>query len=81
MAPYWHVLSWITTAGTHRIHGDLQLWGGLLMCLLLMLEVADRVVMKRDLEIAREIQMWLLPAQPPLVPGVDVAFSTRPANL
>jgi phosphoserine phosphatase RsbU/P len=73
-------LSWTTTAGTHRIHVDLQVWGGLLMCLLLMLEVADRVVMKRDLEIAREIQMWLLPVQPPPVPGVDIAFSTRPAN-
>ena len=74
------VLSWTTTTGTHRIHVDLQLWGGLLMCLLLMLEVADRVVMKRDLEIAREIQMWLLPVRPPPVPGVDIAFFTRPAN-
>ena len=74
------VLSWTTTTGTHRIHVDLQLWGGLLMCVLLMLEVADRVVMKRDLEIAREIQMWLLPVHPPPVPGVDIAFSTRPAN-
>ena len=74
------VLSWTTTTGTHRIHVDLQLWGGLLMCVLLMLEVADRVVMKRDLEIAREIQMWLLPVRPPPVPGVDIAFSTRPAN-
>ena len=51
------VLSWTTTTGIHRIHVDLQLWGGLLMCVLLMLKVADRVVMKRDLEIAREIQM------------------------
>jgi len=74
------VLSWTTTTGTHRIHVDLQLWGGLLMCVLLMLEVADRVVMKRDLEIAREIQMWLLPVHPPPVPGVEIAFSTRPAN-
>ena len=46
------VLSWTTTTGTHRIQVDLQLWGGLLMCVLLMLEVADRVVMKRDLDIA-----------------------------
>jgi phosphoserine phosphatase RsbU/P len=65
---------------TRRIGVDLQFWGGLLMFLLLMLEVADRVVMKRDLEIAREIQMWLLPVHPPSVPGVDIVFSTRPAN-
>ena len=73
-------LSWTTKGGTHRVGIDLQLWGGLLMFVLLMLEVADRVVMKRDLEIAREIQTWLLPVHPPPVPGVDIAFSTRPAN-
>jgi phosphoserine phosphatase RsbU/P len=50
------------------------------MFVLLILEVADRVVMKRDLQIAREIQMWLLPANPPHVPGIDIAFATRPAN-
>jgi phosphoserine phosphatase RsbU/P len=36
--------------------------------------------MKRDLQIAREIQMWLLLANPPHVPGIDIAFVTRPAN-
>ncbi len=36
--------------------------------------------MKRDLEIAREIQGWLMPAEAPAVPGVDIAFATRPAN-
>ena len=47
---------------------------------LLALELADRVTMKRDLEIAREIQHWLVPQSPPSVPGVDIAFSSRPAN-
>jgi sigma-B regulation protein RsbU (phosphoserine phosphatase) len=47
---------------------------------LLALELADRVTMKRDLEIAREIQRWLVPEVPPQVPGVDIAFATRPAN-
>ena len=73
-------LSWTTEAGPHYIRLDLQRWGGLLMFVLLMLEVADRVVMKRDLEIAREIQMWLLPVQAPPVAGIEIAFSTRPAN-
>jgi sigma-B regulation protein RsbU (phosphoserine phosphatase) len=36
--------------------------------------------MQRDLEIARDIQRWLLPASPPKVPGLDIAFATRPAN-
>jgi phosphoserine phosphatase RsbU/P len=60
--------------------GDPHFWAGSLLFLVLMLEVSDRVVMKRDLEIARDIQSWLLPAAPPLVPGLTIAFATRPAN-
>jgi serine phosphatase RsbU (regulator of sigma subunit) len=52
----------------------------LLLLLLLSLELADKVTMKRDLEIAREIQTWLVPSQAPEVPGADIAFSTRPQN-
>jgi sigma-B regulation protein RsbU (phosphoserine phosphatase) len=59
---------------------NFQFWGGLVLFVLLMLEIADRVVMKRDLEIARDIQSWLLPATPPAVPGLAIAFATRPAN-
>ena len=59
---------------------DLKFWGGAVLFVLLMLEVADRVVMKRDLEIARDIQRWLLPAKPPQVRGLDIAFAARPAN-
>ena len=59
---------------------DFHFIGGALIFVLLMLEVADRVVMKRDLEIARDIQRWLLPATPPQVPGLEIAFATRPAN-
>jgi sigma-B regulation protein RsbU (phosphoserine phosphatase) len=59
---------------------DMHVWGGLTLLLVLMLEVGDRVVMKRDLEIARDIQSWLLPNQPPAIPGVEIAFLTRPAN-
>jgi phosphoserine phosphatase RsbU/P len=52
----------------------------LLFLLLLSLELADKVTMKRDLEIAREIQSWLVPSQPPQVAGATVAFYTRPQN-
>ncbi|MGO9274134.1 MAG: PP2C family protein-serine/threonine phosphatase [Terriglobia bacterium] len=47
---------------------------------LLALELGDRVTMKRDLEIAREIQHWLVPEKPPQLPGLDIAFRTRPQN-
>ena len=59
---------------------DLRGIGFFLVLLLLGLELADRVTMKRDLEIAREIQHWLVPESPPRVPGLDIAFTTRPAN-
>ncbi len=52
----------------------------LLLLLLLALELADKVTMKRDLEIAREIQTWLVPSQPPEVAGADIAFASRPQN-
>jgi len=84
------VLLLIFPAGGYSYHGssgeveieelDLHFFGGALIFLLLMLEVADRVVMKRDLEIARDIQKWLLPASPPPIPGLGVAFATRAAN-
>ena len=54
--------------------------GATLLFGLLALELADRVTMKRDLEIAREIQSWLVPEKPPEIPGGQIAFATRPAN-
>ncbi|HMD38914.1 MAG TPA: PP2C family protein-serine/threonine phosphatase [Candidatus Acidoferrum sp.] len=50
------------------------------LLLLLSLELADKVIMKRDLEIAREIQMWLVPSSPPAVVGAEIAFASRPQN-
>jgi sigma-B regulation protein RsbU (phosphoserine phosphatase) len=57
-----------------------ELLSAALLLLLLSLELADKVIMKRDLEIAREIQTWLVPSMPPDVPGGDIAFATRPQN-
>ena len=54
--------------------------GTLILFILLALELADRVTMKRDLEIAQEIQQWLVPNKAPYVPGFDIAFATRPQN-
>lgn len=57
-----------------------SLFGSLGMLILVALELADRVVMKRDLKIARDIQRWLVPEVPPHSEKFDIAFSTRPAN-
>ncbi|HET6178933.1 MAG TPA: PP2C family protein-serine/threonine phosphatase [Candidatus Sulfotelmatobacter sp.] len=64
----------------YAVEFDLHFWAALLLLILLMLEIADRVVMKRDLQIAREIQTWLLPGAPPQIPGLSIAYATRPAN-
>jgi len=64
----------------HVVEFEFHFFGGLLLFLLLMLEIGDRVVMKRDLQIAREIQTWLLPGAPPQIPGLAIAYATRPAN-
>jgi len=57
-----------------------ELFAAVIFLLLLSLELADKVIMKRDLEIAREIQSWLVPSEPPTIPGAEVAFWTRPQN-
>lgn len=58
----------------------LHVLGGLVILGLFLLEVADRVTLKRDLQIAREIQGWLIPQNAPPVAGVEIAFYNRPAN-
>ena len=64
----------------YAVEFNFHFWAALLLFVLLMLEIADRVVMKRDLQIAREIQTWLLPGAPPQIPGLALAYATRPAN-
>jgi serine phosphatase RsbU (regulator of sigma subunit) len=54
--------------------------GFLLMNLLVLLEVADRLTLKNDLEIAREIQQAMLPSGLFTSPGVETVGLTRPAN-
>ena len=66
-----------------NLQGDRNLYVSLAaLCFLFLLaqELADKVTMKRDLEIAREIQSWLVPAKSPGVIGANLAFNTRPQN-
>ena len=57
-----------------------EFFSALIFLLLLSLELADKITMKRDLEIAREIQAWLVPSTPPTIPNAEVAFYTRAQN-
>ena len=64
----------------NRLEIKSEFIAALLFLLLLSLELADKVIMKRDLEIAREIQTWLVPSEPPMIPDAEVAFWTRAQN-
>lgn len=72
----------INVQGHNQVTFDFNLGviSAVLFLILLALELADKVTMKRDLEIAREIQTWLVPSQPPEVAGGDIAFASRPQN-
>lgn len=47
---------------------------------LIVLELADRIVVRDELEVARELQHDLLPSEAPDLPGWEFAFSYRTAN-
>jgi phosphoserine phosphatase RsbU/P len=62
-------------------HGTLMLVGAfLLLNLLVVLEVADRLTLKHDLEVAREIQLAMLPREMVSGGGLEAYGFTRPAN-
>jgi sigma-B regulation protein RsbU (phosphoserine phosphatase) len=65
------------------VFADGTVWllvGFLLMNLLVLLEVADRLSLKRDLEVAREIQQAMLPDGMWSGAGVEAFGLTKPAN-
>ena len=63
------------------VNGTLWLfWSLVATNLLVLLEVADRLSLKDDLEVAREIQQAMLPAGTFTAPGVVACGLTRPAN-
>ncbi len=65
------------------VFADGTVWllvGFLLMNLLVLLEVADRLSLKRDLEVAREIQQAMLPDGMWSSSGVEAFGLTKPAN-
>jgi sigma-B regulation protein RsbU (phosphoserine phosphatase) len=90
------LINLFTGVGFYRLAGDrvlvpipLPLWqngtialalGFVLLNLLVMLEVADRLSLKHDLNVARDIQLAMLPQGTYRAPGVEVHGETRPAN-
>jgi serine phosphatase RsbU (regulator of sigma subunit) len=48
--------------------------------LVLMLELKDKLVARDEIDVAREVQLNLLPREHPVIGGWEVWSSTRPAN-
>ena len=67
----------------HPVFAPGTLWllsGFLLLNLLVLIEVADRLSLKNDLEIARQIQQAMLPRGGVHTSGLEAFGMTRPAN-
>ena len=60
----------------------IYLWplGVIALLVILMLELKDKLVARDEIEIAREVQLALLPTSHPKVPGWSIWGYTRPAN-
>jgi sigma-B regulation protein RsbU (phosphoserine phosphatase) len=77
----WRGFQWLLLPHPVFVDGTLWLLVGFLMVnLLVLLEVADRLSLKNDLEIAREIQQAMLPKAPFQAEGIEAFGMTRPAN-
>jgi len=75
------VLGWTEfAAGTLQFDADLRPWGFVLLLLVLMLELKDKLLARDEIEIARQVQMALLPRSHPRLPGWSVWSYSRPAN-
>ena len=67
----------------HPVFANGTLWlltAFVLVNLIVLLEVADRLSLKNDLEIARDIQQAMLPTAAFQTPGLEAFGMTRPAN-
>ena len=85
------VLAGLVTGPTINLDGDKLhlylefsalwfLWGAVGLVWLLALELVDRVRVRDELEVARQLQSDLLPNRSPDLPGYDFAHSYRTAN-
>jgi phosphoserine phosphatase RsbU/P len=62
---------------------DWEVWallGATVLFFLLVLELRDKLGLKGDLEVARQIQFGLLPFEPFVQDGIAIATAMRPAN-
>jgi len=66
--------------GNARIRINFELFGGLVLVFILMLELKDKLLAKSELKEGRAIQTRLLPDPSPRIPGWEVWLFSLPAN-
>lgn len=80
------LIAWLRALGQYASTTSISVWPSLVLgaatglFVLLALELKDKLTLKGDLEIARQIQFGLLPFEPVARPGAAVCASMRPAN-
>jgi serine phosphatase RsbU (regulator of sigma subunit) len=75
------VMGWTQfRAGALDFEADLRPWGFVLLLVILMLELRDKLLARDEIEIARQVQLALLPRSHPRLPGWSVWSYSRPAN-
>lgn len=71
---------WRVGVGDQVLRTDLRLWGFLILLLVFMLEMMDKVLAKDEIEVARQVQLALLPSRHPQPEGLSLWSFMRPAN-
>ncbi len=66
--------------GRFSVGGDLQPLSILLLLVVIMLELKDKLVARDEIEVARQVQLALLPRRQPALAGWDIWLYTQPAN-
>ena len=84
IAAFFGLFKFNAVINTQRVNIDFSsawlLLSVVLLVFLLALELVDRVLVRDELEVARQLQRDLLPATAPEIPGYAVAHSYRTAN-
>jgi len=66
--------------GDRLFQADLRPWGFLLLLFVLALELKDKLLARDEIQIARDVQLALLPSESATIPGWTVWNCSRPAN-
>ncbi len=70
----------IGLVGDAHVGANLRPWGFLLIVFVLMLELKDKLLVRDEIEVARQVQLALLPTRYPRIDGWAIWGHTRPAN-